>query len=236
MPSVEIFRSIDHSANTDELLNILSDFYCSHGFQAVCYVLPKKSDADDYQLFERGMPRPWMDRYTALNYREIDPLPPYVLTQGKVMTIREVLAELDPTENEAAYLAEFAKSPVTDGLLMPTFGKKRAQGFFGATQVSDEDLASCDRSLMHAVAQHAHWRFDQFGVDREAPSNLLSPRELEILQWIGAGKSNPEIALILGISPPTVATHLRRLFSKLEVNDRVSAALKGYKLGLLSDA
>lgn len=236
MPGFQIFKSIDHASDADELLEVVSQFFRSCGFQAVCYVLPKTNDLNDYQLFERGMPRRWMDRYTALKYRDIDPLPAHVMSQEKVMSIREALAELEPTKEEAAYLIEFAASPVTDGLLMPTVGRKRVQGFFGATQVSDEDIAAADRSLMHAIAQHTHWRFDHFSIGREEPSKKLSPREIEILRWIGAGKSNPEIAVILGISAPTVATHLKRLFAKLEVNDRVSAALKGYKLGFLTDA
>ena len=61
----------------------------------------------------------------------------------------------------------------------------------------------------------------------------LSPREAEILNWVAAGKSNPETAMILGISEATVGTHLKRLFTKLGVHDRVSAVLAGFKLGRL---
>lgn len=50
---------------------------------------------------------------------------------------------------------------------------------------------------------------------------------------VAAGKSNPETAMILGISEATVGTHLKRLFTKLGVHDRVSAVLAGFKLGML---
>jgi len=61
----------------------------------------------------------------------------------------------------------------------------------------------------------------------------LSPREREILKWVAAGKTNPDIATILGIGMPTVATHLKRIFAKLSVHDRVSAVLMAHKLGMV---
>jgi LuxR family transcriptional regulator, quorum-sensing system regulator CciR len=47
------------------------------------------------------------------------------------------------------------------------------------------------------------------------------------------GKSNNDIATILAIAPPTVATHVRRVFAKLGVHDRVSCAAKALALHLI---
>lgn len=54
----------------------------------------------------------------------------------------------------------------------------------------------------------------------------LSKREDEILDWVKQGKSNAEIGSILGISPFTVKNHMRRIFKKLAVNNRIQAASK----------
>jgi len=51
----------------------------------------------------------------------------------------------------------------------------------------------------------------------------LSPRETEILQWVSEGKTNEETAIILGIGPETVKTHLRRCYQKLGVSNRIGA-------------
>lgn len=48
----------------------------------------------------------------------------------------------------------------------------------------------------------------------------LSPREQEIVDLVAKGFPNKSIAYILDISPCTVATHLRRVFSKLGVSSR----------------
>ena len=51
----------------------------------------------------------------------------------------------------------------------------------------------------------------------------LSPRELEILNWVGKGKTNYEIGVILDISAFTVKNHLQRIFRKLNVLNRAQA-------------
>jgi DNA-binding CsgD family transcriptional regulator len=53
----------------------------------------------------------------------------------------------------------------------------------------------------------------------------LTPREAETLIWVAQGKTNPEIAGILGISAHTVRTHLERTFAKLGVETRHAAGL-----------
>lgn len=53
----------------------------------------------------------------------------------------------------------------------------------------------------------------------------LTPREAEILNWLGQGKTNPQIAAVMDISPRTVEKHCEHLFAKLGVESRLSAAL-----------
>lgn len=52
----------------------------------------------------------------------------------------------------------------------------------------------------------------------------LSHREAEVLYWIAQGKTNPEIAVILGIARRTVATHVEHILAKLAVENRCAAA------------
>lgn len=52
----------------------------------------------------------------------------------------------------------------------------------------------------------------------------LTPRETEVLSWIAKGKTNRDIADILGMSPRTVNKHLEHIFEKLGVETRTAAA------------
>jgi len=52
----------------------------------------------------------------------------------------------------------------------------------------------------------------------------LTPRELDVLTWIAYGKTNRDIAAILGMSPRTVNKHLEHIYIKLGVETRSAAA------------
>ena len=55
-----------------------------------------------------------------------------------------------------------------------------------------------------------------------------------MLTWVARGKTNTSIGDILGISGHTVDAHLRRIYLKLGVYDRVSAALRALGFGLIT--
>ncbi len=61
----------------------------------------------------------------------------------------------------------------------------------------------------------------------------LTPRELEVLECIVAGKSNRDIGLDLAISEATVKTHINNLLSKLGVADRTQAATTALQRGIV---
>jgi DNA-binding NarL/FixJ family response regulator len=61
----------------------------------------------------------------------------------------------------------------------------------------------------------------------------LTEREREVLELIGKGLSNTEIASSLFLSLATVKTHVNRLFAKLGVRDRAQAVVVAYESGLV---
>jgi DNA-binding NarL/FixJ family response regulator len=63
------------------------------------------------------------------------------------------------------------------------------------------------------------------GTPAEFSSELgLTTREGEVLSWLSKGKTNRDIAQILGLSPRTVDKHLEQIYSKLGVENRTAAA------------
>ena len=57
---------------------------------------------------------------------------------------------------------------------------------------------------------------------------LLSPRELEILAYLRAGRSTKDIAAVLWVSPSTVRKHLENVYTKLDVHGRTEALARVY--------
>jgi DNA-binding NarL/FixJ family response regulator len=70
-------------------------------------------------------------------------------------------------------------------------------------------------------------------VTAQAQLRELTERELEVLQLIGRGASNLEVAERLVIGEGTVKTHITRIFDKLELRDRAAAIVFAFDHGLV---
>lgn len=67
--------------------------------------------------------------------------------------------------------------------------------------------------------------FEEPGPPEEA---ALSPRENEVLQLVAEGYRSKEIADALAISKPTVESHMRSIYRKLQVRSRAEAVMKRF--------
>ncbi len=70
----------------------------------------------------------------------------------------------------------------------------------------------------------------------KARLDRLTEREREVALAIGQGLSNAEIAQLLHMSIPTVKSHVGRLFTKLDLDNRVQIALCAHDAGLVAPA
>jgi len=72
---------------------------------------------------------------------------------------------------------------------------------------------------------HPVLRSGRRGVESPIASPKLTPREVEVLFWISQGKTNYEIGVILGAKTGTICKHVGHILSKLNVENRTSAAV-----------
>ncbi len=80
--------------------------------------------------------------------------------------------------------------------------------------------------LLAAFGKPAH-------VNQSSLIEPLTEREIEVLKLIAEGMSNPEIAEKLFLSTGTVKTHVKHIYGKLNVDDRVKAASMARELGII---
>jgi DNA-binding NarL/FixJ family response regulator len=105
-----------------------------------------------------------------------------------------------------------------------------AQGFVAKGIVRDELLEiirsvhAGKRRLPAAVAQK---------LAEHMADEPISPRELEVLSLMAAGKRNKEIASELSLAEDTVKMHVRNILSKLQVNDRTEAVTIALRRGII---
>jgi ATP/maltotriose-dependent transcriptional regulator MalT len=105
--------------------------------------------------------------------------------------------------------------------------------------LGDEDACALDLEAARAVFAQLGAAPDLARVDslapRAAPTDThgLTPRELEVLRLVAAGKSNREIASALVISEHTVARHVQNIFAKLRVSSRTAASAYAFARDLV---
>ena len=82
----------------------------------------------------------------------------------------------------------------------------------------------------------AEFKHPDHTVGREAePVDALTPREIEVLEQVVSGATNKEIAGRLHITENTVKIHLRNILEKLQVENRIQAAVHAVREGLVDD-
>ena len=145
-----------------------------------------------------------------------------------------------PKLDGVAATAEIRKSnPETQILILTTFGTsddlRRALevGAIGAL-VKDSaqtelvnairKCAAGEKTISPAIARQLKY---------EMPKIELSPRQLEMLNYVAKGFNNAEIANIVGIGRDCVKAHLSAAFTRLDASSRSEAVAIAIRLGLL---
>jgi DNA-binding NarL/FixJ family response regulator len=105
--------------------------------------------------------------------------------------------------------------------------------------LGDDDTAALELEVTRGIFAELGAAPDLDRVDsltrRAASGNSrgLTPRELQVLRLVAAGKSNREIALALVISERTVDRHVSNIFTKLSVSSRSAATAYAYQHQLI---
>jgi LuxR family transcriptional regulator/LuxR family quorum-sensing system transcriptional regulator CciR len=212
------------------------DFFHSRGIALVSYYSTgaQLEGTAHPDLAVDGFPEEWVCQYIDGALIRIDPFPELAARLARPFLWSEIGTFSDLSPDQKRYMEMRAKSDLGDGLAIEVYGPKMRTGIIGLGFGKASPALSAPQILeLQCAAQMAHIRFCEITSKRRQVAEL-SPRELEVLRWIAQGKSNSVIADILGISRHTVDTMTRRLFEKLDVNDRVSAAVRGIGSGLVA--
>jgi DNA-binding NarL/FixJ family response regulator len=101
-----------------------------------------------------------------------------------------------------------------------------------AKPVAKPDLLAAIHSRLERAVQQAVPEFKP-NFDSARPLEIvlgLTPRVAETLLWLAQGKTNPEIATILGNTESTVKKHVLEIFEKLGVETRTAASLRALEV------
>jgi DNA-binding CsgD family transcriptional regulator len=94
------------------------------------------------------------------------------------------------------------------------------------------DFGERDRSLLELLRPFLIRLVERADRRRQGDARaILTPRELEILKWIGRGRTTREIATVLVLSPHTVRKHVERILEKLGARTRSEAVARVVQAG-----
>lgn len=232
----EFALSLQGITSTDALWDHALAFFHARGIARVSYHVYGMDDGAPatVSVISDGFPTDWVCHYLQQKLYRIDPIPELALRMNRPFLWSEVgrLAALRGSEKE--FLSQLDAAELGDGLALQVFGPGLRNGYVGLGFAPGQGALPPEQVVeLQCAAQLAHQTYCALTQGRVARSYDLSPREREILEWIARGKSNSVIAQILDVSPHTIDTLVRRLFDKLGVTDRTTAALKGVGAGLL---
>lgn len=185
-------------------------------------------------------PENWMKYYLDNGFDKIDPVISYCRQKVGSFTWDEMSSNLNLTKKQKTCLNLGREAELLNGVCTPLWGPQRFAGV-GLASSNDKDATdSRPATLDHITALCNHFylvfqrRHDGTTLNNDNLENVfLTPKEYEVLTWAARGKSNNDIGDILGISDSTVNFHLRQIYKKLQVHDRVVACTKAITLGLI---
>jgi DNA-binding CsgD family transcriptional regulator len=180
-------------------------------------------------------PEPWKDHYRDARLHRLDPT---LLTASRSIAPVD-WRRLKAHGNFRKVFREAHDFGISElGITIPVRGPYGDVGMLSVTR--DCEIREWDRLMRHSLGElqsaavHLHdaaMRSDALSHILRRP--MLSSRESEILQWIAAGKSQLDVANILGIAQRTVEVHLSSARDKLGALNTPQAVARGVGLGII---
>jgi len=230
-----ILRRITDAPTLPLIWRHMTRYFRRHGFGASSYYIVRSgSNLPAAVPLQEGFSSEEIETYMSFDFQRLDVVPRFALAAGVPVRWSDAWGSSQTTPEERAFLEALRAINFSDGYTLPCYGPNSRNAVVSIAHKGEGTAEPTLLMRMHFAAQAAHLRIcalfaDEVGLDRQ-----LSSREKEILDWVARGKSNGVIADILEISPGTVDTYMRRIYEKLEVSDRTSAAVKGVGLGLIA--
>jgi len=176
-----------------------------------------------------------LHQYLSAREAGIAALASVVQNSVRPVYLDELDQHVELTARERAHIEGYRAAGVVSGLGVQVFGPNGRNGILAVDL--DPEIRRLPAEVLAGLrwaCQAMHLRYCELLVPTLGKTPALSAREAEVLTWAARGKSNAAIGEILGISAHTVDAHLRRVYLKLGVFDRMSAALRGLGFGLIA--
>ena len=206
----------------------------THGFNAsACGAFLPTDHGPETHFFFQDWPPAWIELYARRNFVAAD----YGVAEARrrisPFTWLEAKAERTLSRAEQDIWDTACEWGWTDGFSVPIHGPG---GYFGLVTMAgkEQPMPPALRGELHQLAFLTHERCRALtGLAPVIDSpEVLTHRELECIRWVVAGKTDADIAGLLGVSQTTVRTHIDQARRKLGARSRAQAVARLVLSGL----
>ncbi|QGZ40723.1 LuxR family quorum-sensing transcriptional regulator LasR [Pseudoduganella flava] len=233
------FGALMSAASDGEAMTQLQAAVRSLGFEQMIFAVMPRPNVNPADVYLRSnYPQAWRSYYDEHRLRETDPTVEYCFKASAPFIW---MPQSFKTDAQHALYEEAATFGLRVGVTLPIRGPGGEVGMLtcvrdqqpGAAFLKDLNHHLPGLTLLRDVAFDAMKPYVRPAEPpEEAP--VLTARELDVLQWMAAGKTAWEIGRILSISEAGVNFHIGNLRTKFAVGKRNDVVLKAIRLGLIS--
>ncbi len=233
----DLLGRVETIENIGQSENGFTEACRAFGIENIAY-LGANLPQSNYQNFyvQSTYSLPWQQRYEAANHATLDPVIQYGLKAALPFDWRSIPTL---TKSQVHFLDEAKEFGVgNQGLTFPVHGIGGELGFFCiAATMNARDWLDFKRQNYHNLRLMADM-FHQKLIASMLPTTttqkpLLTPREVECLKWCAEGKTQQDIAEIIGISPRTVRFFLETARIKLNCLNTTHTVITAITHGLI---
>ena len=187
------------------------------------------------RFFFVDWPQDWIEFYETNQFVEHDVVPVEARRRVSAFWFSDIISRFKLTEKQKKLYDGGVAYGWKDVFAVPIHGPGSLQGLVTLATREALTLSATDCAVLEMMARVV-WEcsrtsegFGIFDPDRAQ----LSPREIECLQWVAAGKSDADIAILVGIQPTTAHFHIEQAKKRLGVKTRVQAVAVGVLHGVI---
>jgi DNA-binding CsgD family transcriptional regulator len=234
--SFEDYVTASQTANSvEQLKTIFERFVSEEGFENHVFASLGERRLTNVRWFK--LPDGYADAYIANGWERIDPMLPASRQAVGPFSWADVLRDLKLSPVQKRFFDECDALGVCNGMIFPMRAPNDQCDIFSLSCRTKARLDAARVPLLRALVAQTWYCYRNLtgGVfaKANAVSTVLTLREKEVLNWIKAGKTNPEIAEILGLSRKGIEFHVSNLLNKFGAPNRLAAVVIALDRGML---
>lgn len=176
-----------------------------------------------HRFYFNSWPDSWKEIYARKNFFDIDPVVIECRRSMSPFLVRDREEQLISMPGVAQIFEEFYAFGWSDVFAIPIHGPFGYQAVVSLASFSRVTLDATERAVLATISTAIHDRCHAAIGYGSRPAPKLTPRQIACMRWVAAGKSDSDIAALLGIAPATAHFHIEKVKTALGVRSRTEA-------------